>query len=136
MTGGCDEGSDESLISPRVAEAAVIAGIGKIGRINTVERTVTLKAGEEKYKFSFSRAWKCPRTVLHISDGQLHLLNIECLAPDEALTCEDMIIGLPVLHHLKVDSKTLLEQNRGALDGTDCSAVNVASPNAKCRSIG
>lgn len=47
-----------------------------------------------------------------------------------------MIIGLPVLHHLKVDNKTLLEQNRGEFDGTDCSAVNFATPYVKLCSIG
>lgn len=97
---------------------------------------MALKTGDEPSKFSFSRAWKCARTILHLSAEKLALLNVEVLIPDDALTSEDMIIGLPVLRHLKVDTKTLLEQNSAALVGTDCSTVNIASPYAKLGRVG
>lgn len=37
--------------------------------------------------------------------------------------CEELLIGLPVLHHLQVETKTLLENNRAILDGSDCSQI-------------
>ena len=37
------------------------------------------------------------------------------------MTCEDLLIGLPVLRHLRVDTETLLEANIKSLDGTHCS---------------
>lgn len=36
---------------------------------------------------------------------------------------EDLRIGYPVLKHLRVDSRTFLEQCRAILDGADCPAV-------------
>lgn len=36
------------------------------------------------------------------------------------MDCEDLLIGLPVLQHLHVDTKTLLENNIKSLEGTDC----------------
>lgn len=45
------------------------------------------------------------------------------MVSDDELTSEDMLIGRPVLEHLKIDTKTLLEKNRETLDGADCSDV-------------
>lgn len=67
-----------------------------------------------------------PSTVLHLSSGRLALKNIRYLVPDDdnAMVCEDVLIGLPVLKHLRVDTKTLLEDNIKNLDGTDCSLTD------------
>ena len=48
------------------------------------------------------------------------LKNISFLVADDSTTCEDMLIGLPVLQHLRVDTRTLLEDKISSLDGTDC----------------
>lgn len=45
------------------------------------------------------------------------------LVADADLSDEELLIGYPVLKHLGVDIKTLLEQRRDVLDGTDCSEV-------------
>lgn len=45
------------------------------------------------------------------------------LVADANLAVEDLLIGLPVLQHLDIDTKTLLEQKRDVLDGFDCSSI-------------
>ena len=121
--GRCDDGSDDSIVSPALAEKAVIRGIGKITAIKPVYLQVALKDGEEAQKFSFSRSWNALRTVLQLASGQLALANITYLVADSGLACEDLLIGLPVLQHLQVDTKTLLENNRAILNGADYSSV-------------
>ena len=110
ISGRCDDGSDDSIVSARVAEQAAIKGIGKISTIEPVRLQVALKTGknDKAQTFRFSRSGMVPRTVLHLSAGQLALINVSFLIADDDLTCEDLLIGLPVLRHLQVDTKTLL----------------------------
>lgn len=37
------------------------------------------------------------------------------------MICEKLVVDLPVLPHLRLHTKTLLEENILSLDGTDCS---------------
>lgn len=75
--------------------------------------------------------------VLHLSAGQLELLNVKFLVADGYLSTGDFIIGHPLLQHLRVDTRTLLEENRAALDGTDCSDVqNITAGQHKSRQVG
>lgn len=122
-TGRCDDGSDESIVSSRLAEKAVVQGIGRMTAIKTIKLRVALKNGEDEHSFSFSRSWTCPRTVMHLASGQLALTNVTFLVADAELACEPLIIGLPVIQHLQVDTRTLLENNRDVLDGADCSHI-------------
>lgn len=62
------------------------------------------------------------------------LRSISYLVFDDDLACEDSLIRLPVLQHLHIDSKTLLEANRRALHCTDCSDVGI--PTTNCRGHG
>lgn len=39
------------------------------------------------------------------------------------MICQELIIGFPVLRYLKVDTRTLLENIRPVLDGSDCSQI-------------
>lgn len=64
---------------------------------------------------------------MELCSGRLALRNISFLVSDAVLSSEDMIIGLPVLQHLGIDSRTLLERNRATLHGTDCSYVHMCS---------
>lgn len=45
--------------------------------------------------------------------------NITFLLCDDQLASEELLIGLPVLHHLKVDNHTILEFNFANLIKTD-----------------
>lgn len=130
-TGRCDDGSDDSLASPTLAERAAIQGIGKIRKVNPVHIQVALKSGDDAQSFTFSRTWTIPRTVLQLASGQLALANVSFLVADDELACEELIIGLPVLRHLQVDTRTLLENNRSVLDGSDCS--HVGNPTTRSR---
>ena len=54
-TARCDDGSDDSLVSPNLAERAAVQGIGKITATEPVRLNVALKTGDEAQSFSFSR---------------------------------------------------------------------------------
>lgn len=69
---------------------------------------------------------------MHLASGQLDLSNFTYLIVDHDLGFEYLLICLPVLRHLQVDTRTLLERNRSALDGADCS--HVANPTLDLRS--
>ena len=60
---------------------------------------------------------------MQLFTGTLALVNVTFLVADDELAAEDLLIGLPILQHLGIDSKSLLEQKRDLLDGVDCSAV-------------
>lgn len=119
----CDDGSDDSLVPPKIASAAVIAGIGFIQPIKPWKPYVALKKGDNAQCFTFSRVWKVPRAVLQLSSGKLVVLNISYLVADDDRSSTGLLIGRPVLKHLKIDTKRILENNREKLDGIDCSAV-------------
>lgn len=91
-----------------MSEEAVIDGIGRIKRIIRVELSVALNTACEPQLLRFSSTWTCPRTVLHLSAGQLDVRNITFLVPGNGLTCEELLIRLAVLRHLKIDIKALL----------------------------
>lgn len=121
--GRCDDGSDDSLVAPHVAERAVLDGIGKIKKIDPVTVSVALKKDEEAQQFSFSRTWTVPRIILSLPSGKLAMLNVCFLVADDDLACESVLVGLPLLEHMKVDTKTMLDENRDRLDGIDCGMV-------------
>lgn len=123
VTGRADDGSDESIVSAEAVERAVLNGVGKIRKIKPVTLQVALKSETKAQSFTFSRTWTPPRTILKLSAGPLALLNVRYLVAESNLTAEDVLIGLPVLRHFGVDTKTLLEERRDLLDGSDCSNV-------------
>ena len=121
---GCaEDGSEKTIISPTLTKKTVLNGIGKIKAILPINLCVALKKGDIPQDFSFSRSWTVPKTVLHLSSDQLALKHVTFLVLDDDLANEDLLIGLPVLEHVKVDTRTLLEQNRAQFDGSDCSQV-------------
>jgi len=123
VVGQCDDGSDDSLVSPHIANKAVLDGIGSFKKIDPVSFQVALTKEKEPIEFTFSKVWMVPRTVLHLSSGKLAVLNISFLVADDDLTSGGLLIGRPVLQHMRVDTKTLLESNRASLDGTDCADI-------------
>lgn len=121
-TGLCDDASDGSIASTTLAERAVIKGIGKIEAIDTDWLEVALTEKDNKPKlYKLSRAWCVPSTALHLNSGRLALKNIRYVAADDSMACADLFIGHPVLLHLRVDTRSLLEDRAATLDGTDCS---------------
>lgn len=84
---------------------------------------MALKDEKEAQTFTFSREWAVPRLVLHLSVGPFALLNVTFLVADAELAENDLLIGQPVLKHLGIDLKTMLENNRAQLSETDCSGV-------------
>lgn len=122
--GRCDDGSDESIVSPTLAQAAVVKGIGRMTAIAPIKIQVALKETGNPATFSFSRTWQVPRLVLKLSAGKMALLNVTFLVADDDTACEDLLLGLPVLRHLGIDSRTLLEQKWSSLDGTDCAGID------------
>ena len=129
--GRTDDGSDDTIVSPRVAEAGVLKGMGKFVKIKPVPLQVALCDNNEATKFTFSRTCIVPMVVMHLSAGQLALLNVIFLVADANIAFEDLLIGQPLLAILGVDSRTLLENNRAQLDGTDCASIPNISPGTK-----
>lgn len=123
--GRTDDGNNESIVSPKLAEKAVLNGIEKMTKFDKVCLQVALKNGSSAETF-FSPTWTPPCVVLKLISGPLALVNVTFLVVDADLFAEGLSIGLPVLQHLGVNTKTLLEQRRDALDGSDCSSVSKA----------
>ena len=121
--GRCDDGSDETIASPRVAKTAAISGVGRLKKIKPIQLQVALKQGADAQSFTFSREWHVPRLQLHISTVPLVLRNISFLVDDDDLSEEDLLIGRPILQHLEIDSHTILRQHQARLNHTDCSTV-------------
>lgn len=65
-----------------------------------------------------------PSTVLHLSVGKVARKNITFLVVDDKVESEDLLICLPVLHLLRVDTRTVLEENIEAFNGNYCSLEN------------
>lgn len=78
--------------------------------------------------------------MLKLSAGHLGMLNVEYLVADANLAVEDLLIGLPVLRYLGVDSKTSIEERSDLLDGSNCSSIsglrNESSRFVRCLMIG
>lgn len=119
VTGLCADGSDDIIASPTTAEAAVIDVIGRMRKIEPVKLQAKLCKGATAESFQFSRVWKFPRTIFHLSSGQLYILEVSFLVADDELIFESVIIGRPVLENVKIDTVSLLDQNREHLYGTD-----------------
>lgn len=105
--GRCDDGSDESISSPALAQAAVLKVIGRMTAIAPVHIQVSLKDSGKPATFTFSRTWLVPRLVLQLSAGHMALLNVTFLVADDDTACKDLLVGLPVLRHLGIDVRCL-----------------------------
>lgn len=84
---------------------------------------MALKQVEGAKELSFYRKYMAQRTILQLSMENLALQIMSFLVADNENACEDLIIGLPVLQHLKIESLTLLDSLRDLMDGTDCKKV-------------
>lgn len=69
--------------------------------------------------------------MLKLTSCPLSLLNVEYLAADADFAIEDLLLGMPVLRHVDMDTKTFLEERRGLLDGSDCSSVKPSERKGK-----
>lgn len=97
-------------MSLKFAERAVLNRIDKMTFIAKVTLPVALKDGETAQEFTLSRTWTPPRTVFQLDAGPFDFVNITYLVTDADLTVKGLLIGFPMLQHLCVDTKTLLEQ--------------------------
>lgn len=125
----CDDGSDDSIASSRVAEEAVVKGVGRIHSTTPITVQVVSRNDEATAFFRFYRSWTAPRITLQLASGKLALTVVSFLVAGDDLSCEELLIGLRAPRHLRLDSKILLEMNRSELDGTDCAKVR--NPNSE-----
>lgn len=91
--------------------------------IPAVRIPVALKDSGESGTFKFSRTGMVPGLVLKLSSGRMALRNVSFLVADDETACEELLVGLPVLRHLGIDSRRLLEQNWNNPDGTECTII-------------
>lgn len=66
-----------------------------------------------------------PRFIPRLITGSSALNNVRFLVAGADLSAADALIGLPVLRHLGVETKTILERDRERLDGSDCFVVSL-----------
>lgn len=123
VPGCCNNGIDVLLVSLRIAESAVLNGTRRLAGISPATVQVALCKEEDAQSFLFSPLWLVPRVILHLASGQLALCNVSFSNADDGLACEDLLIVLPLLQHLCINSKTLLKNNCSELDGTNCADV-------------
>lgn len=129
-----DDGSDDSIASSQVARQAVLKGIGRLEAIHPIEIEVALTSTDRAETFQFSRVWKVPHLVMELPSRRL--ARTKTSFSDAAIASEDVIIGLPVLQHLGIDSRTLLERNHARLCDPHCVSVPHPSVSKTCGSLG
>lgn len=69
VVGRCDDGSDETITNPKVAENAVLNGIGRLELIRTVRLKVAFRNKSESVIYMLSRAWTVLSTIHHLPVG-------------------------------------------------------------------
>ncbi len=116
----CDDGSDDSIASCAIAEKILIQGIGRINKVDPLQCKLR-KRRIPKPKNSLFIVFGCSRNSCKIDIRETGFMNISFLVVDDELEAESILIGHPVLQHISIDTKTLLDENRGSHDGTDCS---------------
>lgn len=95
--GGTHDGSDELIISSKLAESYVCRKIGKLTPIDPVSLQVAVKIRKDAEKFSFPRSSTVPRTVLHMAADPFAMITVIVLVSNGNLSMEDLLTGLPVL---------------------------------------
>lgn len=69
--------------------------------------------------------WRVPRIILQLSAGPFTPSNVSFKLADDELTSDVLLLGVPVLYHLGIDSSALLNTHRDIFDRMDC--VNVGN---------
>lgn len=70
IIGRCNDGSDDTFMSPRVADRAVSQGIGVMNSIRPVKFSVALRKGDKPQMFTFSPSWTGAWIVLQLAPGK------------------------------------------------------------------
>lgn len=91
-SGRCDDGSDDSIATSKLAQQAVLKGIARLEAIDPVSIQVALTSTDKPESLTFPRVSKVPRLILERSTGRLALTNISFLLSDAALSSEDVLI--------------------------------------------
>lgn len=124
--GPTDDGSNESIVSSKLAESALLNGIGKLIKAQPVFLQVTFKRGDEAKEFIFFSTRTSLRTTLKIAARLLALDNVTSLVADADLAVEGLLIGPSISQHLGFDTKFLLGERPDYLDGADRSFARAA----------
>lgn len=95
MTGNgrTDEGSDESIVSSKFAECAILSGIGKITTIDKMSIEVALKNCKNAQSSTIYRSWTPASALLRLATGPLALVNVTFLVCDAAVAFEDLLMA-------------------------------------------
>lgn len=101
--GRCGDGSDDSIVSPALTQAAVLKGIGRMASIAPVKIQVALKGTETPATFTLLRTWCVPRLVLQLSSRSKSLVNVTFLVAVDETACDGLLVGFPVIRWLGID---------------------------------
>lgn len=75
-SGRSDGGSDESIVSPVIAEEAVFNDVGRFKKVLPIKLKEALKMGDKAETFNCTRTWVSPRRILYLRTGLFALRNI------------------------------------------------------------
>lgn len=54
--------------------------------------------------------WAVPRTVVQRTDGLLKIVDVIFILSDDESAADDVIIGLPIMQNLGIETKKMLEK--------------------------
>lgn len=88
---------------------------------------VVIKLGDQAQTFKATRRWEVPRIILKLNAGPLVLLNGSFVVINAQLAVEDLLLGPPVLKHLRINYQTILQWNHTCLNETDCNTIDTTA---------
>lgn len=88
---------------------------------------MALKYEPEAQRFTFLSEWAVFRLVLHLSVRPFGLLNVIFLVFNVKLAENDLLINQPVLKHLVINSKIMLQSKRVQLNDKEYSCLIIVS---------
>lgn len=114
-----DEGSHKIIVSKAFAHRTVLNRIEKLNNIELIKLQVVSKDETNTKAFSVPKTWSVPRMILQLTKGPLALINVTLLLLDKELAEEDILIVLPMLQRLVIDTKSMPEHKRDVIDCID-----------------
>lgn len=92
---------------------------------------VALKESSNAQKFMFFRSLTPSRPVPKFAAGLLALLNVGNPVLEANLAVEDVPSELPILHHFRADTETVLKEHRDLVGDLDCLGLSKSDPHKK-----
>lgn len=114
-----DDATDDSIVCRKQLKQKQYKELQKYKQSKPVYLAVKLKRIDKNATFTFYRTWIVSDIIFTMNGGQMATKNISFLIADQDMEAEPLLVGKPVLAHLKLGTVSLLVQNISEIDGTD-----------------